>query len=282
MNIESVPSQFQPSSGLIYPDHNVILFENYFHNQFRKNKDKAQLSATYLPIHWTNYYINNNYGANIKDLDEFLNTLDKERKYFTIVQYDDGIINSAAKNLNLYVIAQGTTKNSDYVIPLNCLPGPNIREQEKNIFCFFAGRYTTHPIRHRLKSSLEHNKDYLFTQSGPYQMFSETLGRSLFCLCPRGYGETSFRVCEALQRGSIPVYISDVFAIPFRDQISFEEYGVLIHETEIKDVDKILKSLSNKEIQTKLANGKETYSKYYDFFGCYNSLFSYLEKKFKP
>ena len=32
---------------------------------------------------------------------------------------------------------------------------------------------------------------------------------SLFSLCPRGYGPTSFRLYESIQLGSIPVYIAE-------------------------------------------------------------------------
>jgi hypothetical protein len=41
------------------------------------------------------------------------------------------------------------------------------------------------------------------------------MARSIFALCPRGYGKSSFRIMEAIHFGAIPVYISDEFVTPY-------------------------------------------------------------------
>ena len=38
---------------------------------------------------------------------------------------------------------------------------------------------------------------------------------SVFGLAPRGYGPTSFRLYETMQMDAVPIYISDVFWLPF-------------------------------------------------------------------
>ena len=92
-------------------------------------------------------------------------------------------------------------------------------------------------IREKLYSNLNNKDRYLFKNSISYNTFSDVMSRSIFSLCPRGYGATSFRICEALQHGSIPVYISDKPWIPFNTMIDFNDYGVFI---DIKDIDNIL------------------------------------------
>lgn len=47
---------------------------------------------------------------------------------------------------------------------------------------------------------------YLFTEAAPSRSF-ELVERSTFTLAPRGSGSGSFRMYEALQLGSIPIFI---------------------------------------------------------------------------
>ena len=54
------------------------------------------------------------------------------------------------------------------------------------------------------------------------ESFLDILTRSAFALCPRGYGKTSFRICESLEVGVIPVYIYDDPWIPFGHKLDFE------------------------------------------------------------
>ena len=240
-NIYELFSEFRIKSTFpTYPPyHKGDYFEEYFCKKYFNNFLDLELNRIFLPIYWTNYYLQQNYGQDIQRLDEFLKTLDKSEKYFTVVQYDDGIINSAFDSFDKFVFTQGTTKNSNCVIPLNCIACPIIKSEQKDIFCSFIGR-NTHPIRHLLINSLKNKKHFLISDKQPYQTFSNILSRSVFCLAPRGYGETSFRICEALQRESIPVYISDNFAVPFKEQVNFSDYGVIIHSSEIKNIEEIL------------------------------------------
>lgn len=89
--IYRVPSQFQPKHPLKYPPDNHTEFERWFHLNFRPTKN---IGRTYLPIYWTAYYCKNGYGTRpneLAQLQRFIDTL-PEDKYFTICQYDDGIL----------------------------------------------------------------------------------------------------------------------------------------------------------------------------------------------
>ena len=279
MNILETP--FMVKTNHEYPPNNKIIFEEYFYNWFTENK--PQTNKIYLPIFWTNYYISKNYAQeDISEINEFLNGLDKNKEYFTIIQWDDGIVNSFEYN-NIYVFGQGGGggKNGfigNYAIPLNCQPNSNIKIQNKNIFASFIGVIygRNNWIREKLHSNLRNKDGYLFENSISYDAFSNVMSRSIFSLCPRGYGATSFRICEALQHESIPVYISDKPWIPFNDIINFNDYGVLIDSKDIEKIDEILKNISEEEIYKKLNLGKQIYNEYYSFEGCSSKIINKL------
>ncbi len=59
--------------------------------------------------------------------------------------------------------------------------------------------------------------------------------RSNFTLAPRGFGATSFRMYEALQLGSVPIYIWDYdLALPFQVRFCFGRQVTLIGATSFR------------------------------------------------
>lgn len=283
MNILETP--FMIKTNHEYPPNNKIIFEEYFYNWFMENKPLT--NRTYLPIFWTNYYISKDYAQqDISEVNKFLDTLDKNKEYFTITQWDDGIINPFEYK-NIYVFGQGgggPRKGyiGDYSIPLNCQPNPNIKIQNKEIFASFIGVIygRNNFIREKLHQNLKNKQEYIFENSISYEEFSNTMSKSIFSLCPRGYGATSFRICEALQHQSIPVYISDKPWIPFNDLINFNDYGVFIHSKDIDNIDIILKNISQEEINKKINLGKHIYNEYYSYHGCANKIIKIINENY--
>jgi hypothetical protein len=285
MNILETP--FMVKTNHEYPPNNKIIFEEYFYNWFIENKPLT--NKIYLPIFWTNYYISKGYATqDVSEINKFLDALDKNKDYFTIIQWDDGIVNKFTYS-NIYVFGQGGggQKSSqelfngtigNYPIPLNCQSNPNIKIQNKDIFASFIGVIygRNNWIREKLHDNLKNKNGYLFENSISYDAFSNVMSRSIFSLCPRGYGATSFRICEALQHESIPVYISDEPWVPFNDMINFNDYGVLIDSKDIEKIDEILKNISEEKIYKKLNFGKQIYNEYYSFEGCANKIINKL------
>lgn len=282
MNMLETP--FMVKTNHEYPPNNKIIFEEYFYNWFIENK--VQTSKTYLPIFWTNYYISKDYAQqDISEINTFLDTLDKSKEYFTIIQWDDGIVNPFEYK-NIYVFGQGGGGGregyiGDYSIPLICQPNPNIKIENKDIFASFIGVIygRNNFIREKLHDNLKNKNGYSFQNSISYDVFSNTMSRSIFSLCPRGYGATSFRICEALQHGSIPVYISDKPWIPFNSMIDFNHYGVFIDIKDINNIDDILNNISQEEITKKNNLGKRIYNEYYTFKGCADKIITIINKK---
>jgi hypothetical protein len=232
--------------------------------------EKPVTKRKYLPILWTNFYISRDYASkDMSDLQDFLKTLDKNEKYFTIIQWDDGIINDIS-GLDIKVLSSGGVGN--YPIPLINMPHKRV-ERKRDIFASFLGCiFGRHKIREQMYEQLHNIPEYVIEEKTEFSVFKSIMERSIFALCPRGYGKTSFRINEALNLGAIPVYVYDDPWVPFRDKIDFEEYGVMIHESKIVEIDKILKDISTEKIETLRENGKHAYENFYSYQGCYDQI----------
>jgi hypothetical protein len=267
-----VPSEFLLKTNHVYPPGNFEVFEEFFYNSFLK--ENFLLHRYYLPIQWTSYYVSRDYGIqSLADLQLYLDLLPRSLKYFTIIQWDDGIINDVS-NLDLIVFSSGGV--GDISIPLINQPYLQ-RSSQKNIFCSFVGAIKgRHKIREKLFELYSHDKDFIISELVGFSRFSEIMSKSIFSLCPRGYGKTSFRICEALSVGSIPVYVYDDPWIPFESLVSFSEYGILIKESDIHDLKNILLSFNDEDIRKLQLNGVKVYNEYFTYNGCFDNIIKLL------
>lgn len=278
MQIVNVPKQFMPNYKSIYPSYSSGKnMEELFYSYFISEKDNIETDLIYLPIFWTSYYVTHGYGKNINELYKWLSTLDKSKKYFTIVQYASGIY---VKNfdLNITVFSAGggglnidngsmikrvrfnnmnrvifIGNKGNYDIPLLAEPQfPDLNE-ERNIYCSFIGRYDTHPCRVKMQDHLKNNKDFQFYPSQNFEIYKQILNRSTFTLAPRGYGYTSFRIYEAILAGSIPVYIwEDKKVLPFEDELDWNEFCIIVQSNKINDIPELLKKVDIEKYQRKI------------------------------
>jgi hypothetical protein len=152
----------------------------------------------------------------------------------------------------------------------------------RDLLASFIGNIAIHPIRQRLKESLSGYADVVIKQ-GEYRKpddvveFEKLMRRSKFALCPRGFGTTSFRLSEAMEFGCIPVYISDVFSLPFSNLIDAKDYCVLVGESEIGMLRERLLAITDVEIERMQTRIKEVYEKYFTMEGCCKTiLFDYI------
>jgi len=297
MEIVSVPSEFQPNYRSTYPEYSSGKnIEELFFNLLYKNKNNISSNYIYLPIFWTSYYVTNNYAENIDNLYKYLDTLDKSKKYFTIVQYAAGIF---VKNfdLDLFVFTAGggglnikdniSIRKENFFgferyiffgnkgnidIPLLCYPLFPCLQLPKTIFCSFMGRFDTHPCRIIMKNILQNNNKFLLYDSVGFEEYKNILNKSIFTLAPRGYGYTSFRIYEAILANSIPIYIwDDKKVLPFSDILHWDEFSICIHSSEIQNLPTILNQVNIIEMQKKLNSIKYMFS--------FNETFNYIKNK---
>jgi hypothetical protein len=153
-------------------------------------------------------------------------------------------------------------------------------DKDRNILASFVGSIT-HPIRSTLCEHYKVDKDILiasrsWTPSVGEDDFSNLIditSRSIFSLCPRGYGLNSFRLYEAFQLGAIPVIITNIFYLPWSDEIDWNDFAILISADNITGIKDVLLSKTPEQINIMRKNAERLYEEYFTLDGvCKNIL----------
>lgn len=286
MEIISVPSEFQPVYKSDYPSYTSGKnMEEILFDFFIRNKEEIKTDMIYLPVFWTSYYVKHNYFDGIDHLCKWMDTLDSNKKYFTIVQCAFGIF---VKNFNLNITvfsAGGGGLNindsnnirelsyyglnrsiffgnkGNYDIPLICLPLFPTININKNIYCSFMGRFDTHKCRIDMKNALSNNSNFVFYDSVNFEEYKNIINKSVFTLAPRGFGYTSFRLYEAILGNSIPIYIwDDKKVLPYSDELNWDDFCVVININQINELPNILKNVDIHKMQNKLSEVKSLFT----------------------
>lgn len=272
LSVEQAPKQFRPTINTVYPPNNNVEFERWvFENYIGCDTDRV-----YLPVFWTGYYVNNNYGNDkvaITELQDYINSLDKTKKYWTIVQYDDSILNDVS---GLDILRFEMSNPNHVHIPLIGQPHPFTFSGPKKWEANFVGS-RTHPVRNELENLKKEDGYYVSFEQHSIEEYCKIIHESMFTLCPRGYGVNSFRIAEALQYGSIPIYISDDFIHPFG--LDFHKFGVVLNSRHIKHLEEKLASISTLDIIEKQKEGKRVYQEYFTYEGCLKNIINILENE---
>lgn len=247
----TVPKDFRPHHPFNYPPDNDMIFEEWFyHSMIAGGQHQPIGTREYLPIFWTSYYVKHNHGKHTqarKNLQAFLDRLDNNKRYFTIVQFDDGILNDISRHdIKVYAMCGD---RRDYELPLLCKPHKyQYRTQAKKKYeVNFVGK-RTHPVRDEI-FKMKRNGWYLSDRTHAMNDYCAAIAGSMFTLCPRGYGATSFRIAEAMQYGSIPVYITDDFINPHSSDISLDDYCVLLKMEDIQHLEEAIRDADIAKLQ---------------------------------
>jgi hypothetical protein len=246
-----------PALYPVYPPHHEGPYLEEFFADYLASQTLSD-TTTYIPVFWTAYHNNPKCGHPVPPgLQEDLDSLERKKRYFTVVQHSDGT-GKLRLPPHTKIFSAGGWGYKGVPIPLVCSPH-TVDNREKDIFCSFIGA-DTHPCR----SSLEELNAYTtpqrryLIQVRPWQaslneldatMFHHALVSSIFTLCPRGYGPTSFRLYEAMQVGSIPVYIYDKPWLPYQQELDWRKLCVMIHTSRAKHLRQILEAITPDEIE---------------------------------
>lgn len=267
--IQRVSPELQPRQVSPYPEDNKWEFERWF-NETTTAQELAGKPRTYLPILWTGYWCNNGYGTKDrarKVIQRFVDSLPRSKKFFSVVQYDDGpMVDFKDLDIKIFGMSGGRI---DYPIPLLCQPHkyefPGIK---KDIFCSFVGG-DTHPIRRELVKELEGKEGYYVTmKKHSLEDYCKILARSVFALAPRGYGFSSFRCQESLHYNCVPIYISTIgdFVLPYN--LDFSKFGIQFTSEEIHNIPSVLRSFSQQQIQQMQSEISDNYKNYFTYEAC--------------
>ena len=278
INIENVPKEFLNFNIINYPLHNTSKgIEGVFYDYLKKS-NFTDSNLTYLPIQWTSYLIEKNYGKNINYLKEYCKELtfnNQDKKFFTIVQYDGGPL---VEIDNCLIFSSGGMFNtpkqnnlSNISIPLITAPHDFKKITNKRYQIGYIGR-NTHEVRKKLEESLDNKKEYYVRnlksdgiKNKDLNKFRKIISNSIFSLCPRGFGPTSFRLYESIEMESIPIYISDEFILPYSNIIDWEKLCLLIDLDDIYSIPEKVENLiqSNKHLEM-MKYGQYCYKEYFN------------------
>ncbi len=274
------------------PYHQGKYLEQFFIDFYFKNKKKFDnTNILFIPVCWTDIYL---YRSDLlNELQKEINNLDSNQAYFTVSQHDDAPFQNLPSN-TIKFSAGGNIPNT-VPIPLICSPIPNNFNLKKDIFCSFVGSVTqpipkwgkiAHDIRMNMLETLVDNKNYLLKpkhwspeiDTKRKDLFLETTARSKFTLCPRGYGATSFRLYEAMQLKSVPVYIFYKNPhLPFSDKIDWEKLAILVEADNIKDINTILQNVSEEKYNEMIKYTEKIYPDYFTLSGMSNQILESLK-----
>ena len=272
------------------PCHVGEYLEEYFVRNFRNNSKK--IKSYFIPVHWTavfNYKVKEGLEPGTENwklrqrLFKELKKLDQDENYFTVSTHDDAPQGAFPPDTkHFYAGGRSTVKNT-FPIPIIWSGFQEFNDTQKMIFCSFVGS-VTHEIRPKLLQALSGQDGYLirafhWQQDVPEDrknFFKEVLEQSRFTLCPRGYGATSYRMYEAIQVGSIPVYVSDKFVFAWEDELDWSEFCVIIPEDKIPEIDCILKGYTETQVREMQVRLKEVYEMYFTIPSAYNQIIKRL------
>jgi hypothetical protein len=235
---------FRPDILVNYPPWADELLEPYFYKWI--NSEARDMSGwIYIDVFWTNLYVNADQFGKPYDSSALQKWLDHlpDGKYFTIVQHDDGIREKLPSRTVVFALGGSKGKGS-LIEPLPLIYLDNLNRLEnyekkfKDIFCSFIG-------------SMTHVTGWTNQVSGNnQQVFLDLTSRSIFSLCPRGYGETSFRFYEVFKLGAIPVYIwEDHEWLPFKNKIDYSKLCISIPSSDLPTLYEKLKQITPQQIQ---------------------------------
>ena len=129
----------------------------------------------------------------------------------------------------------------------------------------------THPARVMMIHALKDNPKYQlgFKSWSPVvtgedeATYKDTMSRSTFSLCPRGYGLTSYRLYEAMQLNSIPVYVSDKFWLPWESELDWNEFCVLVPVWRLPEIEMMLEAITPEQISAMQSKMREVYDSHF-------------------
>jgi hypothetical protein len=271
-------AELQPThQPFLYPSHNDDYgVEQDFLIWLKKNPQflvstPSQADWHYLPVYWTRWYLNHDFGNSQEDLNKIQHLVDQiiidDKKTFTIAQYDDGPKINVGKAIQF--LASPQTEGA-IPIPLLCKKHklPPIKSPKKYL-ASFNGSFETHPIRAELRKALEANPLVLLESgSTPKRFLARNLTgnsfvnniiRSYVGLAPRGYGGSSFRFFEIMQLGTAPCYIGEWDVRPFKKFINWNEISYYVKD--INELEELLANLDKNEARRKGKAAKSTFNK---------------------
>lgn len=144
---------------------------------------------------------------------------------------------------------------------------PLLKEQlspvgyNKSRVASFQGNVKAHPVRLELQAMF--NTSYLYTDKRTDD-WRRVLESSTFAFCPRGWRPTSFRLYEALQLGTIPIYVwEDEKWLPYEHMIDWSEFAFVLERRQISEIADMIAKADILKMQKALADVRHMFTYQY-------------------
>lgn len=228
--------------------------ESFF---MRWKKRRPQLPQIYLPIGWSAYFFS---AARVppfqpdevqrakEEVTALLAGLDKTRSYFSVQQFAGLLAKEGVAvpcDLKLTIFVGGGPDDEVFAPHVNFVPIPLLsklmtpsRRPRRQLVTFAGGFLFWQDymgIRTEMRDKLQNVTGFDIKERVPD--WQAMIRGSVFHLCPRGNGPSSYRQFEALQAGTIPIYIWDqVKWLPFEDVVDWESIALVVPRSEIATI----------------------------------------------
>jgi hypothetical protein len=242
MKIYRIPinDKFRPSrQGFVWPPTNQFPNQDFgVENDFDEwilghpdllVDDMTEADYLYAPIFFNRYYFEaldsqGHWGGGLEELGEEVNRcLSYGMPTFTIAEADVRVIKPSIDWGDLIIFCASRRGDRGIDIPLLCGPHPIPNVTEKKYLASFMGNLETDGIRMQMRDELAGRTDCRIEHAGvPEEVFARIMAESYIALAPRGQGAQSYRFWEALSLGIVPLYISDINCLPFKNWIDWE------------------------------------------------------------
>lgn len=261
MRIYILPVEKEPQPKIRpWPPHSVgftmeIDFLNFLNQSNLLTDDPDDADWHYLPINWTFWLLNHNYGRlGREEMQDYINkvVIDSSRT-FTVSEAGGTPANFDVGEMKIFSANQMTSGETP--IPLLSLPHKlPYPFPEKKWLASFVGSMKW-PTRVEMREVLKNRKDILIVERRKgEEFFVDTIMSSYVSLCPRGSADSSYRFYESMQLGVCPIMINEVDFRPFPGKIPWDDCSFFVDSP--AKVPQILSQASRRELLLKGSKAK--------------------------
>ena len=242
--------------------------ENQFFQSFINTWQvtRTPLRRIYVPIAWTDCL---HKGSLREDVQDTLDGLNPIFDYFSVSQLDLAFGHPDLRlelpaDLDFILYSAGgpppgiAHRNS----LLRVIPVPLLKEElvptglVKSI-AVSSQSSLTHPLRREIYSA--HWRNFLFLNPG--DDWKVVLESSEFALAPRGFGITSFRMYEAIQLGTVPVYVWELEKwLPYQELVDWNSLAIIAEASDIASLTSLIQAANISLMQEALKAHKHMFT----------------------
>lgn len=226
--------------------------EAYFYD-YIKQLGYVPGDRIYMPLQWTNNWgrdrTKHTYEEWQAHAQALADKLSAKEKYFTISNSDNGThVRFKVDMLEFSAGGKGHIPVPLLKKDLSALRTANKRDIRVAFLGAREGGADIAGVRARMYEVMHKYPGCLMDR---YELdkYIETMARCVFMLCPRGFGRTSYRLYEALQLGTIPIYIwDDVEWLPYKELFDWSEFAISLNVDSIGELPDILDSITEQRV----------------------------------